>query len=192
MIGGPNMVKWAKGNAPGDGDDVCEREARRQGDAFSKIMRMDGRENAYALAREMGEVMTENVTVIRHNDKLAETDRKLLELKDRWGRIGLADRGRWANHEISFVKQLWNMLELARVIALGALRRDESRGAHYKPAFPERDDANWMKTTKARWTSDGPEFTYEPVDATLVKPRPRKYDIAKPAPAAPAAAAKAS
>jgi len=169
-------VRWAKGNQPGDGLDVCEREARRQTDAFTKIGRLDGRENAYALAREMGEWMTENATVIRDNGKLADTDLKLLELKDRWGRVGLSDRGRWANHEISFVKQLWNMLELARVIVLGAARRDESRGAHYKPAFPERDDANWMKTTKARWTSDGPEFTYEPVEASLVKPRPRKYD----------------
>jgi succinate dehydrogenase / fumarate reductase flavoprotein subunit len=174
------MVAWAKGNAPGDGRDVCEQEARRQTEAFAKIGRFDGRENAYDLCREMGEWMTANVTVIRHNEKLAETDQKLVELKDRWGRIGLSDRGRWANHEISFVKQLWNMLELARVITLGALRRDESRGAHYKPDFPERNDVQWLKTTKARWTSDGPELTYEPVDVTLLTPRPRKYDM-KPA-----------
>jgi succinate dehydrogenase / fumarate reductase flavoprotein subunit len=176
LVGGPKMVAWAKGNARGDGQDVCEREARRQTEAFAKIGRLDGRENAYDLAREMGEWMTENVTVIRHNKKLAETDQKLLELKDRWGRIGLSDRGRWANHEVSFVKQLWNMLELARVITLGALRRDESRGAHYKPDFPERNDGQWLRTTKARWTSDGPEFTYDPVDITLLTPRPRKYD----------------
>ena len=73
------------------------------------------------------------------------------------------------------------MLELARVITLGALRRDESRGAHYKPDFPERDDANWLKTTKARWSSDGPEFSYDTVDTSLIKPRPRKYDVEKSA-----------
>jgi len=81
------------------------------------------------------------------------------------------------------VKQLWNMLELARVITLGALRRDESRGAHYKPDFPNRDDANFLRTTKARWSSDGPAFTYEPVDVSLIKPRARKYDVAAAAPA---------
>ena len=81
------------------------------------------------------------------------------------------------------MRQLWNMLELARVITLGALRRNESRGAHYKPEFPERDDANFLKTTKARWSSDGPELTYEPVDVSLIKPRPRKYDVASAAPA---------
>jgi succinate dehydrogenase / fumarate reductase flavoprotein subunit len=126
----------------------------------------------------MGEWMTANVTVIRHNKKLQETDDKLRELKDRWGRIGITDRGTLANAEVSFVRQLWNMLELGRVITLGALRRDESRGAHYKPDFPTRDDANFLKTTKARWSSDAPDLTYEPVDVSLIKPRARKYDVA--------------
>ena len=92
---------------------------------------------------------------------------------------GLNDRGRWLNQEVSFVKQLWNMLELARVITLGALARDESRGAHYKPDFPQRDDTRFLKTTKARWTSDGPLLSYEDVDASIIKPRARKYDVDK-------------
>jgi succinate dehydrogenase / fumarate reductase flavoprotein subunit len=178
QVAGPAMVRWAKAQQ-GDGvDGLGEREARRQAETYARIMKLDGGENVYALAREMGEWMTANVTVVRDNKKLRQTDDKLRELKDRWGRVGLSDRGRWANHEVSFVKQLWNMLELARVITLGALRRDESRGAHYKPEFPERDDERWLKTTKARWSSDGPELTYEPVDVSLIPPRPRKYDMA--------------
>ncbi len=172
------MVAYAQGRSDAAANGLFDREVRRQEDAYAKIARLDGRENAYALAKEMGEWMTANATVIRDNAKLAETDAKLLELKDRWASIGIQDRGRWMNQEIAFVRQLWNMLELARVITLGALRRDESRGAHYKPAFPNRDDANWLKTTKARWTSDGPEFSYEPVDVSLIPPRPRKYDVA--------------
>jgi succinate dehydrogenase / fumarate reductase flavoprotein subunit len=62
------------------------------------------------------------------------------------------------------------------VIVQGALRRDESRGAHYKPEFPERDDARFLKTTLARWAPAGPEIGYEPVDTALLAPRPRKYD----------------
>jgi succinate dehydrogenase / fumarate reductase flavoprotein subunit len=181
-VGGPAMVAYARGQAARDGNGLFDREVKRQADAYARIMKMSGPENAYALAREMGEWMSANVTVIRDNAKLAQTDDKLRELKERWGRIGLSDRGRWANHEVSFVRQLWNMLELARVITLGALARNESRGAHYKPEFPERDDAKWLRTTKARWTSDGPEFTYEPVDVSLIPPRPRKYDVAVPAP----------
>jgi len=177
-VAGPAMVAWVKGRSVPEPDGLFAREVKRQGDAYGRIMQMSGPENAYALAREMGEWMTANVTVIRDNGKLQQTDDKLRELKDRWGRIGISDRGQWANHEVSFVKQLWNMIELARVITLGALRRDESRGAHYKPAFPQRNDADWLKTTKARWTSDGPEFGYEPVDTSLIPPRPRKYDVA--------------
>jgi succinate dehydrogenase / fumarate reductase flavoprotein subunit len=178
QVAGPAMVAYARGAAPAEDSALGEKEAARQRTEYERIGKLDGPENAYDLAREMGEVMTANVTVIRYNKKLAETDTALMQLKDRWARIGLSDRGRWANHEISFVKQLWNMLELARVITLGALRRNESRGAHYKPDFPHRDDAEWLKTTKARWTSDGPEFSYDPVDISLIPPRPRKYDVA--------------
>ena len=177
QIAGPAMVAHAMGQATAPADGIFEQEARRQQGAYDRIIAMDGPESAYLLAREMGEWMTANVTVIRDNRKLADTEQKLVELKDRWGRIGIADRGRWLNHDVSFVKQLWNMLELARVITVGALRRDESRGAHYKPEFPNRDDARWLKTTKARWTSDGPELSYEPVDVSLIPPRPRKYDV---------------
>jgi len=55
--------------------------------------------------------------------------------------------------------------------------RDESRGSHYKPDFPDRDDKNWMKTTKATFAPDAdePKFEFEPVDASLIPPRPRKY-----------------
>ena len=56
-----------------------------------------------------------------------------------------------------FARQLYNMLQLARVIAQGAAMRDESRGAHYKPDFPERDDKNWLKTTKAYFAPDADE-----------------------------------
>ncbi|MFN8542860.1 MAG: succinate dehydrogenase flavoprotein subunit [Candidatus Binatia bacterium] len=182
MVAGPSMVRWAKGQSPPDAGDLFAREARRYQDVYAQVGKLDGPENAYALAREMGEWMTANVTVVRDNTKLAETDVKLRELQERYRRIGITDRGRWANHEVSFVRQLWHMLELARVITLGALRRDESRGAHYKPAFPERDDARFLKTTRALWTSDGPELSYEPVDVSLIPPRPRKYDVASEAP----------
>ena len=182
QVAGPKMVQYAR-SRPADGaiDSAMEGEQRRQTEAFARLRKMNGKENVYLLAKELGEWMTANVTVIRDNDKLRTTDNKLLELKDRWANIGLHDASEWANQELSFVKQLWNMLDLARVITLGALKRDESRGAHYKPAFPERDDAKWLKTTKAQWSSDGPQLTYEPVDTALITPRPRKYDTEKTA-----------
>jgi succinate dehydrogenase / fumarate reductase flavoprotein subunit len=76
-------------------------------------------------------------------------------------------------------RHLDNMLELARVITLGALNRNESRGAHYKPEFPNRDDANWLKTTVAEYSGEGPVFSYEAVDISLIPPRKRDYSHEK-------------
>lgn len=139
------------------------------------ILRSHGKENPYALWEEMGRWMTDHVTVIRKNESLQKTDDKLVELKERLTHIGVSDTSQWANQGVVFALQLQNMMELARVITLGALRRNESRGAHYKPDFPERDDQNWLKTTVAKWTPDGPEFSDEAVDTSLLKPKERKY-----------------
>ena len=123
--------------------------------------------------------MTEHATVIRYNKGLKQADEKIVELIDRYKNVNLSDRSQWANTSFAFARQLKNMLELSRVIAVGALHRDESRGAHYKPDFPERNDERFLKTTKARYTASGPALEYEEVDTTLIKPRPRKYDAAK-------------
>ncbi len=100
-----------------------------------------------------------------------------MELLERFQLINLSDRSQWANTSIVFTRQLYNMLQLSRVIAQGALLRDESRGAHYKPEFPERDDKNFLKTTKASFApdADAPKFEFEAVDVSLIPPRPRKY-----------------
>ena len=100
-----------------------------------------------------------------------------MELLERYQRINLSDKEMWANTSFVFARQLYNMLQLARVITQGAALRNESRGAHYKPEFPERDDVNFLKTTKAYFAPDAdePRFDFEPVDTSLIKPRPRKY-----------------
>jgi succinate dehydrogenase / fumarate reductase, flavoprotein subunit len=73
------------------------------------------------------------------------------------------------------------MLELSRTVVQGAILRDESRGAHYKPEFPERNDERFLNTTKASFTGciEGPKFEFEEVDTQYIKPRARRYDVAK-------------
>ena len=127
----------------------------------------------------MGAWMTEHVTVVRHNPDLERTDAKLQELLERYKKINLSDRTRWSNQTLNFARDLYNMLILARVITLGALARNESRGAHYKPEFRERDDKNWLKTTRAHWDCSQIKFHHEPVDTSLIPPRPRRYDVAQ-------------
>jgi succinate dehydrogenase / fumarate reductase, flavoprotein subunit len=178
FISGPNAVKYARGlQASPDGNGHFDAERKRQEEINAKLMKADGNENPFKLWEEMGDLMTRNVTVIRYNKNIKETDAKLVDLLERYQHVNLSDRTMWANTTIVFTRQLYNMLQLARVIAQGAAMRDESRGAHYKPDFPERDDKNWMKTTKATFAPDAdePRFEFAPVDASLITPRPRKY-----------------
>ena len=186
-IGGPAMVRYARekaGKLPAPHGALAAAKQRWE-EEFKRIGGMNGPENPHVIAEEMGDWMTDNVTVVRENGKLAATETKLQELANRWNRIGLTDKSAYGNRELSFVNQLRNMLVIARVMTRGALLRDESRGAHYKVrdlsrgvaednALP-RDDANFLKTTIAEHTPEGPRISYRPVDVALIKPRPRKY-----------------
>ncbi|MBR3321698.1 MAG: succinate dehydrogenase flavoprotein subunit [Exiguobacterium sp.] len=148
---------------------------REEIERFINILAMDGTENAYQIHRELGELMTDNVTVVRYNDKLEATDKKIQELRERFHKISATDTARWSNQGASFIRQLDHMLDLARVITLGALKRDESRGAHYKPEFPERNDEQFMKTTMARYKDGEVDISYEDIDVSLIPPRKRDY-----------------
>jgi succinate dehydrogenase / fumarate reductase flavoprotein subunit len=175
---GPNAMRYAKALGPVEGDGGAAQELKRQHEINNRLLTSSGTENPFKLWRELGEVMTKNVTVIRYNKNLVETDNIIQSLQERFKNINLSDKSQWANTSFAFARQLENMLHLARVIAKGALLRDESRGAHYKPDFPERNDERFLKTTKAAFAADGPVITWEDVDTALIKPRPRRYDAA--------------
>ncbi len=183
MVAGPSAVEFASGLRQSSADlnsDCFEREKRRHEDGFAAIYQMSGPENPYRMAHELGELMTENVTVVRYNDRLRATDRKLQELQERWKSLGILDIARGtANQAAQFARQLRHMLDLARVMTVGALLRDESRGAHYKPEFPKRNDEKFLKTTIAEYTPDGPKISYEEVDVQFIDPRERVYDVEK-------------
>jgi succinate dehydrogenase / fumarate reductase flavoprotein subunit len=174
---GPNAMRYAQNQQSRVNNGHHDSERKRQEEINAGLMKSEGDENPFRLWRELGELMTKDCTVIRDNKNLVQTDAKLGELLERFGRINLSDRSMWANTSFAFTRQLYNMLQLSRVIAQGAGMRDESRGAHYKPAFPERDDKNWLKTTKAYFAPDAdePKFEFEPVDVSLIPPRARKY-----------------
>lgn len=182
MVAGPKAIEYIKGlekSAADVSESVFTDEKQKQTEKYEGILKMDGTENAYKIHKELGDWMTDNVTVVRYNDRLKKTDEKIQELMQRYRNININDTARWSNQGVAFTRQLWNMLELARVITLGALNRNESRGAHYKPEFPERNDDDWMKTTKAKYTPDGPVFEYEEIDVSLIKPRKRDYTTDK-------------
>jgi len=182
MVAGPKAIEYIKGldkHAEDVSSAVFEREAKKHQDKYDRILKMDGNENAYVLHKELGEWMTQNMTVVRYNDKLQDTINKIKELKQRYANINVNDTSNWNNQGAAFTRQLWNMLELAEVMTTGALLRNESRGAHYKPEFPDRNDDQFMKSTIADWTPEGPKISYEDIDVSLIAPRKRDYSTDK-------------
>jgi succinate dehydrogenase / fumarate reductase flavoprotein subunit len=181
FISGPNALKYAKNLSAQEGDGGAAAEIARQAEINAKLLKNEGTENPFRLWRELGAIMTEHATVIRYNKGLKQADEKIVELLDRYQKVNLSDRSQWANTSFAFARQLKNMLELSRTVTLGAVLRDESRGAHYKPDFPDRNDEKFLKTTKASFTgaAEGPRFEYEEVDTQFIKPRPRSYTAAK-------------
>ena len=178
FLAGPNALAYAKSlpAQPGDGGHAAELQHQKEKNAA--LLSNPGTENPFKLWRELGDTMTKHATIIRYNAGLAEADAKIVELLDRYRNVNLSDKTQWANTSFAFARQLQNMLHLARVIVQGARLRDESRGSHYKPDFPDRNDPQFLKTTMANYdaTTNAPVFSYAEVDTTLIPPRPRHYD----------------
>ena len=178
---GPNALEYAKDLPAAESDGGHAAELTRQAEINSRLLKNEGTENPFKLWRELGVTMTEHATVIRYNKGLKQADEKIVQLIDRYKKVNLSDRSLWANSSFAFARQLYNMLQLSRTVVQGAILRDESRGAHYKPEFPDRNDEKFLKTTKASFTGlpEGPRFEYEEVDTQYIKPRPRRYDATK-------------
>lgn len=180
MVAGPKAIEYIDGlevHAEDLSEELFKSLEDEEKNNFDNLMKMEGTENAYQIHRELGEWMTDNVTVVRDNAKLLQTDEKIKELLERWDNININDTSRWSNQGVMFTRQLKNMLHLARVITIGAYNRNESRGAHYKPEFPERNDEDFLKTTIAEFDKQtaSPVFSYEDVDVSLIEPRKRDY-----------------
>jgi succinate dehydrogenase / fumarate reductase flavoprotein subunit len=202
MVTGSAMASYRKNLGKSAWDlpsSLFDKAEKRERNKFDAILSMDGPENAYEIHAELGRTMLLDCTIERHNAALDRVLAKIEELDERARRIGVTDNaiGKM-NQGAQYVRHLENMIVLARTIAQGAKNRDESRGAHFKPEFPQRDDATWLRTTLALHQKAGAsgasgvrfvrEFDYallgerihvtDAVDVSLVRPRARKYDAA--------------
>ncbi len=191
-----NALAKSAFDLPGSVFEKAEAAEQEKFDALlSQNQDAKNAENPFRLHQELGETMLRDCTIERHNDQLVNVLAKLDELDERLGRSKLSDQSLRLNQSAQFLRHLGNMLVLARVIAQGALNRDECRGAHFKPELEEqgRDDESWLRTTLAVHEARGDvkyirEFDYEcagkslhatdAVDTSLVKPRPRRYEQA--------------
>jgi succinate dehydrogenase / fumarate reductase flavoprotein subunit len=175
FVAGPNALAYAKSLPAQVGDGGHAAELQLQTIKNKSLLSSTGTQNPFKIWRELGETMTKHATIVRYNAGLDEADAKIVELLDRYKCINLSDKSQWANTSFAFTRQLYNMLQLARVIVQGARQRDESRGAHYKPEFPNRNDEQFLKTTMASFVGGAPHITFQDVDTSLIPPRARVY-----------------
>ena len=137
--------------------------------------RADGGESVSTIRKELQDVMMDNVGVYRDGKLLAAALAKVRELKGRYEKISIADCGTVFNTELLEAQEFGYLLDLAEVTVVGALARTESRGAHSREDYPQRDDANWLKHTLAYRGEDGPSLRYKQVSITRFEPKPRTY-----------------
>ena len=144
-------------------------------DTISGLMARDGKEKIGRIQAEMQEVMMDNVSVFRQAQGLDTALAKISELKARYHHIALVDKGSCFNRDLLDALELGYMLDLAEAIAMGALHREESRGAHSREDFPERHDEEFLHHSMIRYSEKGPTVFEKPVTITRFQPKERKY-----------------
>jgi succinate dehydrogenase / fumarate reductase flavoprotein subunit len=198
----PGIAAGAGGGAKPQAALLDQAVRRHQADYEALLRRPPGGPNPYRLHERLGRVMTRAATVIRHNADLRQAYQEVCDLEEQAGRASLADTGTWCNQNLAFTRVLCDMFPLAKAVVKAALARDECRGAHYKPEFAmpeitvtdpaerrrqavvwcerfEENNRKWLKSTIAACGADGePELSYEEVDTSLMRPRPRLYGVA--------------
>ncbi|MED5515303.1 MAG: succinate dehydrogenase flavoprotein subunit [SAR324 cluster bacterium] len=146
----PGVINYVN-NVPETAEDVSENiysaSVQKWQESFANIKSMNGDENPYALHREMAEEMISNVLIVRENTKLKSTLKKIDDFESRWKNVKCVDTTDWSNPVPSFINQLWNMIQLSKIITKGALLRDEFRGSHYKPEFDLNQPSDFRPET---------------------------------------------
>lgn len=142
---------------------------------LDQLLHTQAKEDLNTIRDEMKETMTYKAGVYRDAENLGLALKKIKELQDRFTRVRVDDKKKNFNTNLLEARELSHMLEYSELIVAGAIARTESRGAHARKDYPNRDDANWLKHTMAFKTKDGFELRYKPVRMTRFKPEERKY-----------------
>ncbi|MDH5638542.1 MAG: succinate dehydrogenase/fumarate reductase flavoprotein subunit, partial [Nitrospinota bacterium] len=147
--------------------------ARRE---IDEVLHNKGTENLASIREDLQATMTDKVGVYRGKDEMEAAHEKIRELQDRFRNVKVDNKKGVFNTNLTEALELGHMLEYSELIVAGAQTREESRGAHARNDFPDRDDGNWMKHTMAFRTEDGGyELKYRPVRVTRFQPEERKY-----------------
>jgi succinate dehydrogenase / fumarate reductase flavoprotein subunit len=153
--------------------EACDQVEHLIGSSLSRSERRS--ERVADIRRELQVLMMDKVGVFRVQDQMSEAVDEIHELQERYEHVSIQDKGKKFNTELLEAIELGYLLDLAEVTAESALARTESRGAHSREDYPERDDERWLQHTLAYRTLTGVELRYKPVRITRFEPKPRTY-----------------
>jgi fumarate reductase flavoprotein subunit len=179
-VAGVEAAAYAKTVAHASAATVGTLAEEARGRALALVSRHDGNERIATLRREMAKSMEDGCGIYRTAQTMQATCDKLAELKQRYRRVQVDDHSKAWNTEWLLAIELGYLLDVAQAMAHSALERRESRGSHQRlDGYEQRDDANFLKHSLARWRADdAPQIDYGPVKITTSAPGTRAYGAA--------------
>jgi len=145
---------------------LAEEEGR-----VERLLSQRGGERAWQVRQELGESLSTNLGIFRTRESMTAAESKVRELRPRAAAVTVQDKGRVFNTDLIQALELQCLVEIAETIVVGALAREESRGAHYRSDFPARNDAAWLRHTVTQRTPGGVRLSYAPVTITRFQPK---------------------
>ena len=161
-VGEPESVVTDGGSAAATPTAVVESAVDHERARIAALFERDGETHA-AVRAQVQQTMTENVNVFREAAGLRQALREIRDARERYQRVGVDDPSRTFNTELIHTIETRNIIDNAEAIALSALAREESRGAHWRRGHQQRDDERWLCHTMVRWRAGTPELYYTPV-----------------------------
>ncbi|MCY4729088.1 FAD-binding protein [Natronomonas gomsonensis] len=152
----------ADGGAIADPKAVVENAVERERQRIEELLERDGTNHA-EIREDLQKAMTENVNVFRNEDGLKKALEVIRECRERYQDVAVADPSRTFNTDLIHTIETRNLIDIAETITLGALAREEFRGAHWRQEHQERKDDEWLKHTMISWNGGSPDLYYKPV-----------------------------
>ena len=177
MVVGNRVADFVKRSTLLADSSLAKSFVQKELDKITHLLNNPGNENVYRLRDEIAEVLSNRVSIFRTGEDLSKAVTKLKDIVKRTENVKVRSPLTGLNPELSQAIRIEGMARQALVIAAGALARTESRGAHTRLDYPDRDDANWLNRTLARWPEgeEEPVFSYEPVGILDLPPGERGY-----------------
>ena len=170
--GGTDGDAVSDGGAVAAADEVVERAVERERERIETLLERDGVNHAEVRA-DIQETMTAHVNVFREEDGLKRALSDIREAREAYQHVGVADPSRTFNTDLIHTIETRNVIDLAEAITLGALAREEFRGAHWRRQYQNRRDDQWIKHTMLQWNDGSPELYYKPV---ILKGHEKTYE----------------